>query len=70
MKTQMTKCDNPSCRSIGFPENRSKPYRPPYGWFTMTGYFMGCGPKVKIEVCSVECIEPTVRAILEEEERG
>jgi len=59
MKATMIKCDNPRCNQIGYPEN-TKPYIPPYGWISLKGYIVGCGPKLTIEVCQDECLTPAV----------
>jgi len=58
-------CDNPFCRKTGIPES-DKPYRPPYGWLTMKGSFFGSGPSIKVEVCSVECLEKAVNQAAKE----
>ena len=63
MIVKMTKCDNPGCRMVGSPENE-KPYRPPYGWLFLKGAFMGCGPNVSVEVCSLDCLEAAVNEVV------
>lgn len=65
---KMTKCDNLKCSMAGHPENL-KPYRPPYGWLSVKGGFMGCGPDFAVEVCSLACLEPAIRDALDEEAR-
>ena len=67
MIVQRTKCDNPDCKMIGLPESE-KPYVPPYGWLTLKGHFVGCGPAVTVEVCSTDCLAPAVDHIQSESE--
>ena len=69
MIVMRTKCDNPQCKSTGLPENEKKPYIPPYGWLSLKGHFVGCGPAVAVEVCSVECLTAAVEHSLEEVNR-
>jgi hypothetical protein len=65
----VTKCDSPACENHDTPECE-KPYRPPYGWLTMKGGLFGCGPNIKVEVCSTACLEAAVdNAIAEAEDR-
>ena len=63
MKVMMISCDNPGCHAVDSPEiERPRSYVPPYGWLTMKGHFVGTGPSIEIEVCSVECLEEAVDA--------
>lgn len=70
MKVEMVRCDNPACKSIGHPESR-KPYVAPYGWLHIQrGWFVGCGPNVQVEVCSVECLTPAVEELVRRDRDG
>lgn len=67
MKVEMVGCDNPRCKSLGHPESQ-KPYVAPYGWLVISkGWFIGTGPSVKVEVCSIECLTPAVEELVRRE---
>lgn len=69
MKISMRKCDNPACRTTAYPESESKPYVAPYGWIRLSGDRVGLGPRIKVEVCSVECVAPAIAELIDEDER-
>jgi hypothetical protein len=65
IKRTLTMCDNPNCGVSGNPESL-RPYMLPYGWYTVSVMSQGCG-KWRVEVCSLECIEPAVQTIMDKE---
>lgn len=68
MIVKMTKCDNPTCPMVDQPENL-KPYVPPYGWLRVKGHFIGCGPNVDVEVCSLKCLHDAIEHVIDEDAR-
>lgn len=69
MIVQRVKCDNPCCGNVALPESEKKPYVPPYGWIHLKGNIVGCGPRLSVEVCNVDCLGPAVAAIIDKSER-
>lgn len=60
----MIECDNPKCKSMGFPES-VKPLRPPYNWYWIKGFRFGNGPEFNLMTCCINCVPNA----LEEAER-
>lgn len=72
---QLIRCDNPQCDSLGHPEFMRPRARkghiqhdPPYGWIGVWITFMGSGPSVYVDACSVACLTPATEAKLENEQ--
>lgn len=69
----MIRCDNPACSSLGEPEwldpKGKKGHSGPYGWIQASVSFIGLGPSLEVDACSVECFGPAVAALLEQYRR-
>ena len=67
MLDRFVRCDNPKCKSIGEAEwlppkgSRKKRYTGPYGWIQTTIYWVGRGPNLEIDACSLECLTPATQ---------
>ena len=77
MLIPMVRCDNPKCKSVGEPEwiaeegpsvDPSK-YTGPYGWIDSEISFVGSGPALHVDACSVKCLTPAVQDLLEQHRR-
>ena len=56
MKVEMTACDNPDCEEVTADL---------YGWVHSVVTFIGSGPTVEVETCSLECVSPGTEAATE-----
>ena len=75
MLDRMVRCDNPKCSSVGTPEwlppknSRRKTYTAPYGWIQTTIYFVGSGPNLPLDACSLACLQPAATHLIDEWKR-
>jgi hypothetical protein len=68
MLVKMIKCDNPKCKSVEAPEwvddDDPTKYTGPYGWIDSDICFVGSGPNLHVDACSVACLSPAVKDLL------
>lgn len=71
MRVERSKCDNPRCDNTEVPESADAPagtkYIAPYGWLMLSGFFVGTGPKITVEVCSTACLQPAVDHLVDQD---
>ena len=69
---RMVGCDNPACDEVAAPESTGNrgAYTPPYGWMRTRVQSVGTGMDVKVETCSIECVEGAVKAAIQNEMDG
>ena len=73
MLVPMVRCDNPKCTNVGSPEwvDEEGPsvdpakYSGPYGWIDTEISFVGTGPSLHVDACSVKCLTPAVQDLLD-----